>query len=99
MIGHDVTLSETNQRGWVPLCTCGWRGAVSPAVAYRSANTKRMLFRAEVAREAAMTQFEGHLRDVGDDIARRSDEALAQHGRVIELANATLQRRGRWGRG
>lgn len=98
MIGHDVTLSETNAHGWVPLCSCGWVGTVVPSHSLKHPKTKRHVRQVEITKSVALGQHEIHLHAVRADIALASERELARIGRRIDLANATLQHRGRYGR-
>ena len=99
MIGHEVRLSQTNSYGWVPLCECGWIGDVVPHVAALKHETKRSERVRTLTQARAVVQHDAHLHDVRADIAHRSDAALDAHAKLTTLANATLQRRGRWGNG
>lgn len=97
MIGHEPSLSETNLRGWVALCECGWQSGVvglPGAVGPRTASRQR---RRELARGIALDLHTVHTHEVATDVARHSERALHDHARRIDLANATLQRRGRHG--
>lgn len=97
MIGHEVELSETNARDWVALCTCGWIGPVYPTPRYRSKNKNRLKFNVEIGKAGALDTHVLHLHEVRADIERDSDAELVRIGRLIPLANASLQRRGRFG--
>jgi hypothetical protein len=97
LIGHEVRLSETNGHGWVPLCECGWIGDVAPMVGYDPKAPLRAKVRRELTQSIALDAHQRHMNQERADIARRSDAELARIGRAIPLANATLQRRGRWG--
>jgi hypothetical protein len=99
VIGHEVRLSETNRGGFVPICECGWIGAVPPMQYKIDPTTARKRKLRDLSRSLANDAHALHLHDVRADIARDSDRELARIGKLIPLANATLQRRGRWGRG
>lgn len=97
MIGHDLTFTRTNAANWIPVCSCGWIGNVEVIAAPQEGETARSLRRIEWAKDACRAQHDEHCCDIRADIAARTDRALADHGRRIDLANATLQRRGRYG--
>jgi hypothetical protein len=97
MIGHEVRLSQTNSYGCVPLCQCGWIGNVVPAADWDHKKGARSIRRYELTENIARGAHDVHLQEVRADIAQRSDNELARIGKMIPLANATLQRRGRWG--
>lgn len=97
MIGHEIRLSRTNGYGWVPLCQCGWIGNVVPHVSVHKDETARAMRVRELTQAIARTQHGEHLHDVREDVTRWTDRALADHGRRIDPANATLQHRGRYG--
>jgi hypothetical protein len=97
MIGHAPRLSETNAHGWVALCECGWIGTVVPMAGYDPSAPLRLKRRREITQSIALDQHAIHLHDVRADIAAESDRELARIGTRINLANSTLQRRGRWG--
>lgn len=98
MLGHEFRCSQTNTYGWVPLCECGWSGDVVPIVDGRASETARSRRRIELTQSIARARHGGHLDDVRVELEERSRLALVAIGRNITAANATLQRRGRWGR-
>ena len=97
MIGHEARLSQTNSYGWVPTCECGWIGDVVPLLKSKRDKSNRNGRSRELTKSIALTRHGQHLLDVRADIARRSDAELARIGKMSELANATLQHRGRYG--
>lgn len=97
MLGHELTLHETNARGAVAVCGCGWYGVVHPAHWRRTRKGDKAKINREPCVNAARAEHSRHLLDQTADIAARSDRELARIGAMIPLANATLQRRGRWG--
>lgn len=97
MLGHDVQLSETNAHGWVPLCSCGWIGAVVPSHSIHHMTTGRAVRQVEITKSIALDAHKIHTHEVRAEIARASDRRLAAIGSDIRAANATLQRRGRYG--
>jgi hypothetical protein len=97
VIGHDAMLSETNAHGWVPLCSCGWVGTDVPSHSIHNHRTKRNERQTEITKSIALDAHTIHTHEVRAEVARASDAELARIGRAIPLANATLQRRGRWG--
>lgn len=97
MIGHDVTLSRTNSGGIVWICQCGEIGDVVPLIASTEEITARSRRRLELTEGIARARHGVHLNDVRADIGKRSDRELARIGALSKKANATLQRRGRFG--
>lgn len=97
MIGHAVTLSRTNSGGVVWLCECGEIGDVVPLVGASEELSARSRRRVTLTEAIAFARHGAHLNDVRADVAARSDRELARIGTIIPMANATLQRRGRWG--
>lgn len=97
MIGHECTLPQTNAYGWVPLCECGWIGAVAPAVTTAARQSRRAREVAERAQSIAMDGHRKHLVDVTAEIEATSMRVLESIPRLIDASNKTLQRRGRWG--
>lgn len=97
MIDHECTLSETNAGGFVPVCECGWIGTVHPMYRPREQETMRKAARRDLTKAAALDEHALHLHEVRADIVRRSDQVLESIPRLSRAANATLQRRGRWG--
>lgn len=97
MIGHEPLLTETNSRAWIALCECReWNsGPVAPARNPKTGHIRKAAV--ELAKGLALTYHGQHVMDVRADVAKRTDVALERHGKLIELANATLQRRGRFG--
>lgn len=97
MLGHELTVHETNARGAVAICGCGWYGIVHSARRYQKPGTKTVLVQRDHAAEAAENEWRGHLRDVRLDIVARSDRELTRIGALSRKANAELQHRGRYG--
>ena len=97
MIGHACRLSRTNANGVVWVCECGAIGDVVPMVGVTSQAPTRSQRRVELTEGIARARHGSHLEQVRADIARASDAELARIGKLIPFANATLQRRGRWG--
>lgn len=95
--GHAFRCSQTNAYGWVPLCECGWIGVVVPVA--RGVKGESALYgrRVELTQAIAHTQHGAHLEDVRLDHVAYSDKVLATLSTNRVAANATLQRRGRWG--
>lgn len=98
MLGHEITLTRTNSGGVVWVCECGAIGDVVPLIGATKEVTARSRRRIELTEGIARARHGGHLEAVREDVVRRGERALAQIGRNITAANATLQRRGRWGR-
>lgn len=99
MLGHEVTLSETNTHGWVPICACGWIGHVVPAAYTKDHRTGRARRQVERTQSVAFAQHDRHLHDVRDQTAREHALALDRHTKLIATATPTLRRVGRWGNG
>jgi hypothetical protein len=99
MLGHEVTLSETNARGWVPLCACGWVGNVVPAFYVKDPRTGRARRNVERTQSLAFAAHERHVHDVREETAREHALALDRHAKLIATATPTLRRAGRWGNG
>lgn len=98
MIGHEVTLHETNSHGIVPICECEWIGAVHPATYKVDKVSGRARRLADLTRGLAFAEHGRHLLDVRADVARQSDRALVSHGRLIHKVNdSSLVHRGRFG--
>lgn len=97
MFGHELTLHETNARGAVPVCECGWFGVVHPAHRHRSLDGKQIITDREPCEDASRVEYSRHLLDMSTEIARASERHLVAIGSDIKAANKTLQRRGRWG--
>ncbi len=97
MLGHEVTLHETNARGAVAPCECGWCGIVHVAHRYMKPGTKRIVTLRDHAEDAALNEHRFHLADVNRDIIARSDRELTRIGALSRKANAELQHRGRYG--
>lgn len=97
MIGHEPRFTVTNSGGYVCLCSCGdWiSGVTKPARNPRTGYVRQAA--RDLAQAVALDAHKIHVHDVRADIARRSDRELARIGTLIPAANATLQRRGRWG--
>lgn len=98
MIGHEPRLTETTKRHWVALCECGnwWSEPVIPARHPKTGAIRKAA--KELAQAFALDAHERHVRDVRHDVERRSEMALASHGRLVEKVNdSTLQHRGRFG--
>lgn len=97
MLGHAIRLSQTNNYGWIPLCECGWIGDVVPVARGDKGESKLYGRRVELTQSVARARHGAHLEDARADVIARSDAEFARIGRLIPFANATLQRRGRWG--
>lgn len=97
--GHACSLTETNAYGWVSVCSCGWLGGVHPTSRRLGNKGRPSTVQTELAKGAAGNEHERHLRKVAAQLAADAQRALDDHGRRIDLANRTLQRRGRWGSG
>lgn len=97
VLGHGVRLTQTNSYGWVALCECGWMGDVVPHVQPLKKETARSARVRELTQSIALDRHAGHLHDVRADIARADAAVLDSLPRLVTAANATLQRRGRWG--
>lgn len=98
MHGHGLTVHETNSAAAVPVCECGWLGAVHPASRYKKPNSDRIVTNRANALDAAGREHDAHLETVVHEDVERSDRALVSIGRAITAANETLQHRGRYGR-
>lgn len=97
VLGHGATLTRTNSNGWIPLCECGWIGNVVPLIAACEEITARSRRRVELTQAIALDAHAGHIHDVRAEIARADMAVLESLPRLVGAANATLQRRGRWG--
>jgi hypothetical protein len=97
VIGHDVKLSETNAHGWVWVCQCGEVGQVVPCRYAWNDKNRRHQRNVELTKSIALDAHKLHTHEVRAAIARDSDRRLAAIGSDIKAANATLQRRGRYG--
>jgi len=97
VIGHEVRLSQTNTYGCVPVCECGWIGTVEAPAAWDNKKGAWSVRRYELTESLAKAQHGKHLVAVREDLVCRSDAEPARIGKLIPLANATLQRRGRYG--
>lgn len=60
---HVLDLTETNGRGYVPMCSCGWVGAVHSTPVTTGASGNRRVFHPEKAQEAARAEHRCHVRD------------------------------------
>lgn len=81
---------------WV--CECGAIGNVVPMYSPVEGETLRRARRVELTEALALNDHGRHLHDVREEVAAASERALAAIGSDIQAANATLLRRGRWGR-
>lgn len=99
MIGHLVTLSETNTRGYVGVCECGWYGIVHNLPGFDPTAPSKTKHRREAARDNAEAEHARHCEDVRADIARRTDEALKVHAEYLERVVKPLRHVGRFGNG
>lgn len=97
MLGHECRLHWTNAGGCTWICQCGELGNIVPMAARLAKEQGRTARRVALTESRAQAAHGRHLDDVRADIARRSDDELARIGKLIPLANETLQRRGRWG--
>lgn len=97
MQGHEPSLTESNHGGWTALCSCGWIGETVQLPASPTPRRAGLPARRELAKGIALDAHTLHCHDVAADVARQSERALRDHGRRIDLANAVLQRRGRFG--
>lgn len=97
MMGHACRLSRTNSNGIVWVCQCGRIGDVTPMHRVAVGATQRERRLIDLTESVARTHHAQHLEDVRADIARDSHAELARIGKLIPLANATQQHRGRWG--
>ena len=97
MLGHELTLHETNARGAVAVCGCGWYGVVHPAHHYKVPGAATIKTVRDGACDAARAEHARHLLNEREQIGAASMAELERYGKLIPLANETLQRRGRWG--
>ena len=92
-------MTETNSRGYVPICECGWYGPavhVGPGV---PGTKHRLALARSLAQSEAVKLHDQHLVDEASRIGAEGDAALDRHAALVNLANERLQRRGRWGSG
>lgn len=99
MLGHKVTLTETNTHGWIPLCECGWIGIVHQHIAYTGDDTQAKRDRIASIQSNAFLEHHRHLDDERARIAAEHSDALDSHAHYVETARSTLTRIGRWGSG
>lgn len=99
MIGHDVMLSETNTKGFIPICECGWIGNVSACGYVVPEAKRRRAMQQELARSEAIRQHATHLVECENEIAVASAEALRKHGEYLKVVTPVVTRLGRFGRG
>jgi len=99
MIGHEPTLSQTNTRGWVVVCQCGWISNVAPMVASSMEELTSRHYRSEAAKDNALAMHMHHCEHEREEIAAASARALDAHAGFIRVAGPTVRRVGRWGSG
>lgn len=99
MIGHEISFSETNARGWVAICECKWISSVHKAPRGLSHNKHRLAQQIEAMQGEAVKEHAVHLEEVRADIAAQSDRALASSAAYIRAVAPTVRHVGRFGRG
>ena len=62
---HDCSLSKTNSYGIVPVCSCGWIGAVHLSYLHQTPDMKRSVRVYEAAERDAMTEHADHVKRDG----------------------------------
>lgn len=84
---HTYKVTETNNRGWVAVCSCGWISAVHPLIKYRSGALKRLRVDVEGTQIRAVAEWKHH--------------SLVTHTPLVpiqpQLAVGTVTRLGRFG--
>lgn len=58
---HTLTLHETNRRGYVPVCSCGWMGLVQNTPKGQREEKGPVVWRREVSTEAATRAHAEHV--------------------------------------
>lgn len=98
-LGHAFLASETNNRNYVPLCECGWIGAVVEFYRGDGADTMREQRRREITIAVAAVQHDNHLTAERERVAAEHALALDNHARYLSAVAPTVKRIGRWGAG
>lgn len=98
MIGHELRMSQTNTYGWVPVCQCGWIGAVEVIADHQPGETARTLRRQDLAKDGCRGQHVEHCHAEAEAISAASERALDAHAALVGKSNDLFLRRGRWGR-
>lgn len=99
MLGHDVTLSETNLHGWVPVCECGWIGSVHAHIGFTGDDTQTKQDRIANIRDSATAEHRVHLVEIEHELVKAHAVALDAHAGYVAAVRPTVKRLGRWGNG
>lgn len=99
MIGHELTLTETNTRGWTWVCECGEIGTVQPLYGEYNGETLRRREKVAMAHDDCRAEHRLHLVEMEHQISEQSMRSLASSAAYVQKVAPTIRQVGRWGRG